>query len=87
MQKERVAFLALFRGEIFFAAAVPFEKEYARSDRERKQSAIERRQWSGNAPKAQGAESEQKGASRIKDGIGNDGEIFHAFIVDTSEKG
>lgn len=86
MQKERVAFLALFRGEIFFAAAVLFEKEYARSDRERKQSAIERRKRGGNSPKAQGAESEQKGASRIKDGIGNDGEIFHAFIVDTSEK-
>ena len=86
MHKERVAFRALFRGEIFLAAAVPFEKEYARSDRERKQSAIERRKRGGNSPKAQSAESEQEGAGRVKDGIGNDGEIFHAFIVDTSEK-
>ena len=86
MQKKRVAFRALFCGEIFLAAAVPFKKEYARSDCERKQSAIERRKRGGNSPKAQGAESEQEGADRIKDGIGNDGEIFHAFIVDTSEK-
>ena len=86
MQKERVAFLALFRGEIFFAAAVPFEKEYARSDREREKNAGERRKRGGNSPKTQSAESEQESADRIKNGVGNDGEIFHAIIVDTSEK-
>ena len=87
MQKERVAFFALFRGVILFAAAAPFEKEYARSDCEREQSAGERGERRGNSPKTQSAESEQEGADRIKDGVGNDGEIFHAFIVDTSEKG
>ena len=86
MQKERVAFRALFRREIFLAAAVPFEKKYARSDDEREQNAIERRKRNGNSQIAQNAESEQEGADRKKDGVGNDGKIFHVFIVDTSEK-
>ena len=86
MQKERVALRALFRGEVFFAAAVPFEKKHARSDGKREKNADGCRKRGGNSPKTQSAESEQESADRIKNGVGNDGEIFHAISVDTSEK-